>query len=130
MDDSALAPATAGRCRTATAAGSTSTVSLPQAASGRLRAIPRVLRAFDAQAIVHQRLPRVSGPFEQADPVLAGSDQAPRQRQGKRAEGIGRDPVPAPYAPATRAGDLHPVSTGTTGVRGMKDDGEETKIAG
>src|SRR6185312_14964163 len=41
-----------------------------------------------------------------------------------------RDPVPAPYAPATRAGDLHPVSTGTTGVRGMKDDGEETKIAG
>src|SRR3954471_8886361 len=122
MDDSTRAPATAGRRRTT--AGST--VSLPQAVSQS----PRMMkgsRPLDAQGIVHYRLSRVSG-LEQADPVVAGSDQAPRQRQGKRTQWIGRDPVPAPHAPTAFAEDLDPVSLGTTGARGVKDDGEETKI--
>src|SRR4051812_2289901 len=125
MDDSTRAPATAGRRRTT--AGST--VSLPQAVSQS----PRMMkgsRPLDAQGIVHYRLSRVSGLVEQADPVVAGSDQAPRQRQWEGTQRVGRDSVPAPHAPTALAEDLDPVSLGTTGVRGVKDDGEETKIAG
>src|SRR4051812_38745106 len=104
---------------------------LPQEVSRRAKTIAVRLRAGHLELIIANPLSSLLDPV---NPVAAGSEPAPRQPQRDRVVGVRPDrlppPLARPYALAVGAGDLHPVSTGTTRFFGVKDDGEQQDVRG